>query len=271
VRPADDVSLVSIFRRSVTPFLDEDYLPVAMPTTDLQALHVLTRDRDVLRRYSVLDAVLVGEDGVPAPTITMDAPVADVSGSMIRTAKLGLGVSVVSMIVQAFGGTAGLQLSTGSATTVQYGYSGVTADRVDLASLDKWLGAADFDPTARATTGLLAADTCHVVVAVLKARALDVSVLDEHNRAVDLDVPELQSMVGAKVSVTSSGTRAGRMTFMGQTALTVAAKVVQIVMDSDGFSISNRRPGGEIRGGGLGGARNDYRSLDQEELRLGLT
>jgi hypothetical protein len=256
------------FFRSVAPFLpDEDYLPVTMPTTDLQVLHVLTRDRDVLRRYSVLDTVLVGADGVPAPAVTLDAPVADASGSLIRTAKLGLGLSVVSMIVQAFGGTAGLQLSTSAATTIQYGYSGVTADRVDLATLDKWLGVAAFDPGTRTTADLLAADTCHVVVAALKARALDVSVLDERDRAVEIDVPELQSMIGANVSVKSSRTQAGRLTFSGQTALTVAAKVVQIVMDSDGFWISNRRQAGEIRGG-LGGRQNDYTFLDQEELRL---
>jgi hypothetical protein len=96
---------------------------------------------------------------------------------------------------------------------------------------------------------------------------LDVSVLDEHDRAVDLDVPALRSMIGANVSVTASGTTAGRLTFVGRTELAVAAKVVQIVTDSEGFSISNRKQTGEIRSG-LGGRQNEYTFLGQEELRL---
>jgi hypothetical protein len=50
---------MSIFRRGAESFLPKrDYLPLAMPTTGISLLDLLTKDGPVLRRYSSLSAVL---------------------------------------------------------------------------------------------------------------------------------------------------------------------------------------------------------------------
>lgn len=244
---------------------DSDYLPVAMPTTDLQVLYVLTGRPGVLRRHSTINTALKAGPGSTLPTVISEAVVADSSGSMTRSTKVGLGLSAVTTIARALGASGEVRLSANGAHTIQYGYSDVSADRVDLADLDRWLGAADFDPAARSTADLLAADTCHVVVAVLKAKALDVTVLDEHGGAVALDVSAVQQAVDVEVGAAVASRTSDTLTFRGTSPLAIGAKVITIKVDENGFAISNRRIDGrtEIRGG-LGG----YTYLREPELRF---
>ncbi len=240
---------MGIFGRAAASFLpDRDYLPLAMPTTDLALLDVLTRDGSVLRRYTALPHVLRPLDGEPTYVCHLGAPVADASGASARSAKAGIGLGVVAGIVQALGADAHVDLSVSRGHTVEYSYVDVTADRVDVATLDTWLARCDLDPRQRNAAQLLVAERLYVVVAVLKANGLRVSVLDEQSHEVALDVPALQQVVGAKVSVSGSSSRAGTVTFQGATALAVAAKAAQLSVDDNGLWVAERPMGdGEIR------------------------
>lgn len=258
---------VGLFTHSVDPFLpDRDYLPVAMPTTDVYVLQALTRRRSVLRRYSDLRGMLVvAADGAADPLIKLDEPVVDATGTSRRSAKIGIAVGIVSAIVKALGADAGIDLSASAARSVEYGYTDVVSDRVDLASLDSWLAQAGFRPGLRNVADLLAAEEVYVVVATLKARALSVALLDSNQNGVDVDVPAIQGVVGAKVSVSADSERSSKLTFHGQTALTVAAKAAQLKFDEDGFWVNERLfTGGEIRR--LGASSVSY--LDDPELVL---
>src|ERR1700761_9083420 len=108
-----------MFRRAASSFLpDRHYLPVAMPTSDVQVFDVLTRARDgSLDRYSRLDEVLA----VPSASVRVhrDQPVVDTSGASGTTAKLGLGLNVVSSLIQALGGDAGLDIQGSDANGVR--------------------------------------------------------------------------------------------------------------------------------------------------------
>jgi hypothetical protein len=260
---------VGLFAHSVNSFLpDKDYLPIAMPTTDVQVLQVLTRQRSVLRRYSELARVLAPAEGAADPLISENEAVVDAGGTSRRSARIGIGLGIVSAIVKALGADAGIELSSSAARSVEYGYNDVVSDRVDLASLDSWLAQADFRPGLRNISDLLAAEDVYVVVAALKARALSVTLLDDTKNGVSVDIPAIQAAVGAKVSVTADAQRSSKMTFRGQTALTVAAKAAQLKFDENGFWVSERPvTGAEIREiPGLGGDSASY--LDGPELSL---
>ena len=240
---------MGLFSHSVSFLPDKDYLPIAMPTTDVHVLQVLTRQRSVLRRYSDLPSVLVAAPATDDPLIKENEPVVNASGTKRRSAKIGIGLGVVSAIIKAFGADASIELSGSAARSVEYGYTDVVSDRVDLASLDSWLAQADFRPGLRNITDLLAAEDVYVVVAALKARGLSVTLLDSNSNGVDVDIPAIQAAVGAKISVSADSQRSSTLTFHGQTALTVAAKAAQLKYDENGFWV-NERPakGGEIRG-----------------------
>lgn len=221
-----------------------------MPTTDVQVLQVLTRQRSVLRRYSDLPRVLIAAAGTADPVITRDEPVVNAAGKSRRSTKVGIGLGIVSAILKALGAEASIELSASAARSVEYGYTDVISDRVDLASLDAWLAQADFQPGLRNVADLLAAEQVYVIVAALKAWGLAVSFLDSNGTGVDVDVPTIKAAVGAKVSVDADSERSASMTFRGKTAaLTVAAKVAQLKFDANGFWVNQRLvTKGEIRG-----------------------
>jgi hypothetical protein len=256
---------MSWWHRAEQSFLpDRDYLPVAMPTTDLHVLRVLVRNGGALRQYSELSTVLVG-DGAADPTVERDATVVNAQGKSTRTTKVGLGLSAAGALVKALGGAGSLDLKAEKTHTVEYGYTDVTADRVDLATLDKWLANADFDPDSRTTADLLAADGLFVVVGALKARGVTVTLLDASDHGIDLDLDEIRNTVGAEVKVSSAGERTGTVTFQGSTPLVVAVKAAQIQLTPAGFGLNPKlADGGEIRT--LGGATATY--LAGGELRL---
>ncbi|MGI5241552.1 hypothetical protein [Dactylosporangium sp. CA-139066] len=238
---------MGLFGPSTEPFLpDRDYLPVAMPTTDVHVLQVLTRDGRALRRYSDLERIVLGP--AAPPVVARDQAVVDASGKATSRAKLDVGLNVVSSLIRALGGDAGLDVTVERAATVEYGYSGVVADRVDLASLDQWLAAGALAPDLRNAADLIGARDVYVVVGALKARAVEVRLLDEASNGVEVDVPAIQAAVGGKVSVSGGSTRSSRMTFQGENPLTVAAKAAQLRLGAGGLWINERfRTDGEVR------------------------
>ncbi|WP_454857523.1 gasdermin [Promicromonospora soli] len=242
---------MSIFRRGAESFLpNRDYLPLAMPTTGVSLLDLLTKDGPVLRRYSSLSAVLTtGAD--PIPTSFSEERVADATGSTTRHAKVGIGLGIVGSIVQALGAGADLDLKASKAHKVQFTYTDVVADRFDIAALDKWLVSKDLDPTLRNAAELLVAERLYVVVAVLKAKGLSVTFLDESDHEIAVDVPVVQQAVGAKVSVERSSSRTGTVTFEGKKPLVIAATAAALSVDDSGFWVAERPvTRGEIRESG---------------------
>jgi hypothetical protein len=240
---------MGLFGHAAQPMLrDRDYLPVALPTTDVRVLQVLTRQGPVLRRYSDLAKVLVAADGSAAPAVTTDQAVADAAGNSRRSAKAGIGLGIVAALVRALGADADVDLTASAARTVEYGYGDVTADRVDLADLDTWLAEADFRPGLRNIADLLAAEQVYVITAALRARSVTVKLHGAKSGEVSAALPAIHGVVTPKVSVTVDGERGDTLTFTGQAPLTVAAKAAQLKFDEQGFWV-NQRPfaGGEIR------------------------
>jgi len=140
---------MSIFGTQVKQFLpDRDYLPLALPTSDMDVLWVLTRERGAVRRFGVLADVLTAPTPPGEELIRRNAIVVDATGKGNRSEKLGLTLNVVNTILTALGGKAGLSLAETGASTVDYTYTDVHADTVDLVKLDGWLNRADLSNTS---------------------------------------------------------------------------------------------------------------------------
>jgi len=232
---------MSIFGAQVKRFLpDRDYLPLALPTSDMDVLWVLTRDRETVRRFGVLADVLTAPTPPGEELIRRNAQVVDVVGKGNSSEKIGLTLSVINTILTALGGKAGLSLADTGAATVNYTYTDVHADTVDIVKLDGWLDQADLGHAPARVSDLLVAEKVYVVVSALKASGMTVSLLDSANRSVDLDVPTIQNIVGGGITVDATSGRSNTVTFHGTQNLTVAVKAAQLKVDQRGFWVSER-------------------------------
>lgn len=240
---------MGLLSRGATSFLpDRDYLPLAMPTTAMDVLWVLTRQGGVLRRFGRLPDVLASEETLPEDLVSEDAVVASARGAGNRTVKAGLSVGIANALVAALGAKAEADLSATGARSVEFAYVDVSADDVNLIRLDGWLHGADLaSPTTRIAE-LLVAEKLYLVVGVLRAKGLLVKMSNQTGAGVTLDIPALQEIVGASVSVTAAGERSSEVVFRGADPLVIAAKVAQLKAEPQGFWVNERLlTDGEIR------------------------
>lgn len=255
---------MSLFGRGSKSFLpDRDYLPMAMPTTDFDVLWVLTRNGGALRRFGALSDVLAAGHPLAAEAIRRGQVTANAAGSAARSVKAGLSLGLVNTILTALGGKAGLDLSATGAHSIEYGYTDVTADIVNVALLDAWLSDADLAPGAGRVADLVVAERLYTVVASLKAAGVTSKMKDEKGIDVKVDVPTVEQLVGGGVSVSGSSTQTSELTFRGSVPLVIAAKVARLKVDERGFWVDEEPVSkGEIRG------LSSVEYLTGDEIRL---
>ena len=256
---------MGFFHRGRESFLpDRDYLPLAMPNTDLQALDVLTRGGGALRRYGSITDVLAADEPLPDDVLERDHLVANSKGVVDRSKKVGLTLGLVNTIIKALGGDAGLDASASAASTISFEYTDLRSDAVGLAKLDNWLTGTDLRVAGPRAAELLVAEKLYVVTDRLSAAGIAVTLLDSKDADVKLDVPTVQQLVGGNVTVSATGSRSAVLTFTGETRLTIAVKAAQLKVDQRGFWVSVEPvTDGEIR---ALGSKPEF--LEEEELLL---
>jgi hypothetical protein len=226
-------------------------------------LWVLTRNGGTLRRFGALSDVLTARHPLGADAIRRDQITANAAGSTARSVKAGLSLGLVNTILTALGGKAGLDLSATGAHSVDYQYTDVTTDIVNIALLDAWLSDADLAPGAGRVADLVVAERLYTVVASLKAAGVTSTMKDEKGTDLKVDVPTVEQLVGGGVSVSGSSTRGNELTFRGSVPLVIAAKVAQLKVDERGFWVEEEPvTKGEIRG------LSSVEYLTGDEIRL---
>ena len=116
----------------------------------------------------------------------------------------------------AFGAKAELDLSATGARSVEYAYTDVTADVVNVARLDAWLATADLAPGGGRVADLLVAERLYLVTASLKAAGVTSTMRDAKGAALKVDVPVVQQLVGGGVTVSGSSARTSELTSMAR-------------------------------------------------------
>lgn len=228
--------------------MNQDYLPLALPSTDLDVLWLLTQDGGALRRFGALTDVLGGQPALGADAISRGAAVAPSRGTTSNSFKHGLSFGVINSILKAFGATGEVNLSVAGGRDVEFDYVDVTCDEVRLASLDSWLGGASLVSASGRVADLLVAERLFVVLGVLRAGGLAVKLSSDSKVEASLDVPALQQALGAGVTMKHTAERAGEIVFSGSTPLVIAAKSAQLKLEPYGFWVAEKpQTRGEVR------------------------
>jgi hypothetical protein len=81
---------------------------------------------------------------------------------------------------------------------------------------------------------------------VLKSDSLTVTATDERGAEINLDVPAIQALVGAKVGVTTAGSSSSTITFAGPVAVTFGFIVDEIEYDGVRWSLRGAAPSGAL-------------------------
>jgi hypothetical protein len=165
-------------------------------------------------------------------------PASVVNGQKSAALDLGFSLNLLASTLALFGASSpSIDLSHTSAQAMQFSYSGVTSTAVDLGILGGYLpkGKLDADNiTVQQYFGKPDA-SAYLIYEVLRSSSITITATDSNSNAVALNVPEIQGLVGAKVSVKPSNAANTALTFASTdgTAVTFGFKAVKLLLASD--------------------------------------
>ncbi len=174
----------------------------------------------------------------PAPLPGPPNPASVVNGKKSAAVDLGFGLNILGSALAVFGATSpSIDLSHTSAQAIEFSYSGVTSSSVDLGLIGGYLpkGRLNADNiTVQRYFGTPNASV-FLIYEVLRSSSVTINATDSSSNGVALDVPAIQGVVGAKVSVKPSGSSSTGVTFASTDgiAVTFGFKAVRLQLVSD--------------------------------------
>jgi hypothetical protein len=209
---------------------------VRLPKPDMRPLQLLAdHGRDLTNLGEVATVMKVGSVGVP--TLKLDLPGPSIAGENASTLSIGLGLTVLGSVLGAMGaGNLGLDVAYKGTSKVTFEFTDTKKDEVEIAAIDKFLGAADVDPAARGVAQLLDADDVYIVNATIKSTKITVASKSSSGTDVTLKVPEIKEIVGANVSVSASQDASAKITYEGKIPLVFGFQAVRLFYENGHYS-----------------------------------
>lgn len=222
------------------------YNVVKLPRAGVEPLQVLGRDGKSLENLGKLGSIWTSTVPVPQPDPPADA--ISINGQKTDNLKLSVGLDILSSVLQGMGVPAPkLETAYSRARSVQFTFVNVHVSSVAPLEVGKYLSSGDLDGSNPFVTYFRDHDKeAYVITEVLKSNSITVTAKDEHGVSVGVDMPNLQNVLGAKVSVSTAGSTASDLTFQGTQELAFAFKVFGIGYANGNWQVHGQPASGKI-------------------------
>lgn len=208
---------------------DFGYNAVRLPKSTIKPLQLYAKKGNELYRLGELSKAFVSRGNISYPKILEDMPAPHISGKKSGELSLGLGLSMIFGIITSLGGsTSGLDVKYQQANSIIFQYENVLEDSIEIIELDKFLNDTDINPFSKYVAELLDSDSVYVTTDTLKTCKLAVFPKAERRVDLDMQIPEIQSIVGPNITVSSKGEASSAITFEGKTPLVFGFRVMQL-------------------------------------------
>jgi hypothetical protein len=248
------------------------YSVVRLPRTDIRPLQVLVREGTRLSRLGELATILRPGDRVQPPVVKENVAAANISGERTRDLSIGLGLSILGNVIGAMGGSKmGLDVGYKRAKTASFEFIDVLEDRVDLADVDQYLTDADISAFSNHVTQLLEADAVYVTTSTIKTKTFIVQAKESDGNTLDVQVPEIQGIVGGSVKVSAAGSSASKVVYEGQVPLVFGFQAARLYYEQGRYTAFKPLQSGETAFESTtkgGDPRGDYLVSDSPFVRL---
>lgn len=159
--------------------------------------------------------------------------------------------------------------STADPNRLQFTFSDVNADKVELNVLDQYLGKAEIDSSGKQIQQMLLNERVGVLTMTLKSKKFVTSAQDGKGNDLSLQVPVIGGVASGSLKVGFESNRNTQLSYEGNVAVTFAAQGVQLFFDDAGhytafdpFNVGQHA----IRGAEAQGA--DTRYFEPKMLRV---
>jgi hypothetical protein len=213
------------------------YSVIRLPKEDVKPLEILMLYRKDLERIGELSTLLVSGSHIALPPVSQNNVAANVTGKRTGELSAGVGLSILSTVLAAMGGsTLGLDAQYSLARSIMFEFHDVLEDRVEVAKLDQYLADADISPFSRYVADMLESDAIYVTTATIKSKKFGVEAKTSSGDSVAVSLPQIQGVVGGHVSVSQQGEGTNQLTYEGVTPLVFGFKAIRIFYDEGRYS-----------------------------------
>jgi hypothetical protein len=221
------------------------YNVLKLPREGVEPLEVLGRDQNSMDDLGTISSIWTSTVPVPQPTSTQAM---DVNGQKTNDLKLSVGLDILASVLQGMGVPApSLNTAYSKASSVQFTFTNVQVVRVAPLEVGKYLAHGDLDVSNAFASYFQDHDKeAYVITEVLKSNALKVTAKDNSGVAVSVDLPNIQNVLGAKVSVATSGSSDTDLTYQAQNLVTFGFKVFGIAYAQGNWQIHGKAPNKDI-------------------------
>lgn len=213
------------------------YSVIRLPRMDVAPLQLLVLHGRDLDRLGDVTTVFVPGPRVGLPPLRLDVPAANISGQRTGDLSIGVGLSILGSVLGAMGASAlGLDVAYQRAKTAAFEFGDVAEDTVEVAKLDQFLSDADVNPLSRHVGSLLDADDIYVTTATIKSQKFTVEAKVSSGEGLEISVPEIQNVVGAKAKVTADSSARSKITYEGSVPLVFGFQAIRLFYEDDHYT-----------------------------------
>jgi hypothetical protein len=218
------------------------YTAIALPTSRFGALSLIFELNTKRGWLNDFDSLVNGAPGTPPP-VSAPSVEPDFSGKVVRSLGASGTLNVLGGLIGALGGgTLGLRGGLERASTVTFQYGQVSMVDVSPVKLDTFLRTAPA-PASNALLGRYLDDNLWVATRVLRSRSFTIGVQDSRGVTLGLEVPVIQNMIGAAVSVEKSTKIDGAISFSGEQDISFAFQAYLIEREKGLMTLRPARAG----------------------------
>lgn len=238
------------------------FTAIELPRRDLAPADVVFRSNGGFdQKVGSLGMLFAPTDALPSTT--SGEPTGSIARSFEKKVEAGLGLRILGAL---FGGASklGAGLEARNAKTLAVTYEDVTQDSLAVLELQSWLERAQIS-TSRQATDWLNAEKLATITAVLRTATLSIVAERESGVAVQLDIPEIQGIVGGDAKVSAGSGDSSKVTFTGNEPIAFGFQAFVMLFDEN-VSLGVERTRGRDRGARAWTADSELASVRDRSL-----
>ncbi len=220
---------------------------IKLPRSGISPLDVLGRDGESIERLGSLPQIWSSEEDLPETRPSQTA--AQINGEKTKSMKLSVGLSILSNILKGMGAAVPqLKFAYRRARKVEFSFSNVRTSAVDPFEAGKFLTSGDLDTDNPFVSRYFEDEgtEAFIITEVLESDTITVTALDEKERGIEVDVPAIEGVVGANVSVGTGGASNTAISYQGAAFLAFGFKTFGIAFVDGDWEVEGVPASGNI-------------------------
>jgi hypothetical protein len=248
------------------------YNVIKLPRVGIEPMDIIGRDKTT-EWLGPLSLVWKSAESAPKPRAPQ--PAADVQGQQSEKLELSVGLKVLENALRAFGASVpSLNFAYNRAKKVQFAFTSVTSTVVPPLEAGNYLASGDLNTNNPLVSRYFLEDEAqaYLVFDVLKTDSITVTATDSKGAEIKVDVPQIQSVVGAEVGVKTGGESESSITYKGKTPVSFGFRAFAINFVNGRWALEGAQPSGALAfaaGAAAGSTEIDLSSAEPVLLNAG--